>query len=396
MPRRCKCSWLEEYLRYVTVATESPIQYHFWSAATVISATLKRHVFFDRASFKLYPNLYTVLVGRPGIGKGAAMHPALAILKEAGTSNVLSDRITMEYVLEKMSKGFPATSVNTSNQALKLGFESNVLIVSSELSVFIGASQFTITALTDLWDSKEGTYGYGTRGKGEYNILNPCVGLLGGSAHQWLVKSIPSDAVGGGFTRRVNFVLGTVQSSRNPWPSMNHSAIRDKLVEDLRDIGSLRGEMTCSKEARPVFEKLYSECEPNEFDDEATAGYKTSRWANVLKLAMVITAARAESLQISKEDLELAITYTEQVAADIPKVFRAVGESTLVSATDKVLRFVETKGYATRQEILHALWRHVSSEDLDRIIVTMREAGYLGERCIGSKTEYFDTRSQQP
>lgn len=324
------------------------------------------------------------------------MHPALGILKESAAANVLSDRITMEYVLEKLSKGFPAKTVNSTNQTFKLGTDANVLLVSSELSVFIGASQFTITALTDLWDSKEGIYGYGTRGKGEFNILNPCVSLLGGSAHEWLVKSIPSDAVGGGFTRRVNFVLGTKQPNRNPWPSMNHSKIRIDLIEDLQNIAILKGEFKITPQAKPIFEKLYKECEPDEFDDEATAGYKTSRWANALKLAMVVSAAHSDSLCIDALDLAYAIKKTEQVAADIPKVFRSVGESTLVSATDKVLRYIEAKGFASRQDILHSLWRHLSSEDLDRILVTMREAGFLATKTIGNREVYYDTRSVSP
>jgi hypothetical protein len=334
-------------------------------------------------------------VARPGLGKGAAINPALSILKESGVTSILSDRITMEYVLEKLSKGFPVTT-NVGGQSFKLGTDASVLIVSTELSVFITASQFTITALTDLWDSKEGVYGYGTRGKGEFNINNPCVSLLGGSAQEWLVKSVPSDAVGGGFTRRVNFVLASKKERKIPWPSMNHQKTKDDLVEDLRDIGQIRGEYVMAPDARKAFESVYDLSEADEFDDEATAGYKISRWANALKLAMVISASRASSLCITKSDLEQAVSYTEEVSRDIPLVFRSVGESEMVGATDKVLRFIEIKGYCTREEMLRANWRHITSQDLDRVLVTMREAGVLGEKVVGGKIEYFDKRKVVP
>ena|SRR5271156_487862 len=396
MTRRLKRSWLESYLHWIADATESPTRFHFWSAASVIGASLKRGVWVERKTFKIYPNMYTVLVGRPGVGKGAAIKPALSLLKEAGTANMLSDRITMEYVLEKLSKGFPSTSVNPLTNNLKIGMDASVLIVSDELSVFITASQFSITALTNLWDAGDGVYGYGTRGKGEFNITSPCVSLLGGSAPEWLCKSIPSDAVGGGFTRRVNFVLANKKDKKIAWPSMNGLKTRTDLIEDLREISQLKGEYTIAQNARQSFEDIYNACEPNEFDDEATAGYKISRWANALKLAMVISASRGDDLLISREDWATAVQKTEEVTNDMGIVFRAVGEATLTSAIDKVMRFIELKGYAKRQEVLKANWRHVTSEDLDRIIVTMREAGILGERVVGGQIEYFDARKVVP
>jgi len=64
----------------------------------------------------------------------------------------------------------------------------------------------------------------------------------------------------------------------------------------------------------------------------------------------------------------------------------------LTSATEKVLRFIENRGYAGRNEILEYNWRHVSAEDLDRVIATLREAGVISERYVGKKTVYYSTR----
>jgi hypothetical protein len=322
------------------------------------------------------------------LGKGAAMNPAIALLKEAGTSNILSDRITMEYVLEKLSKGFPRIHSNTATQTLKLGTEATALIVSTELSVFITASQFSITALSDLWDSKEGIYQYGTRGKGEFNLNSPCVNLLGGSAQDWLVKSVPADAVGGGFTRRVNFVLATKKDKKVPWPKANPFGIQD-IVEDLREISLLRGEFNFTPGARRLFERYYNSCEPNEFDDEASANYKTSKWANACKLAMIVSAARTDTKEINELDFQMATDKVDSVNEDLKMVFRSVGESDLASASDRVLRYIEIKGYASRHDILAVNWRHVTSSDLDVIIATFRESGLLHERVVSNKVLYY-------
>lgn len=350
--------------------------------------------------WKLFPNLYTVLVGRPGLGKGAAINPMIALVKEAGVANILSDRITMEYVLEKLSKGFPKTLSTqipgSPLQSIKIGTEAACLMVSTELSVFITASQFSITCLSDLWDCKEGIYQYGTRGKGEWNLNNPYVTLIGASAQDWLVKSVPADAVGGGFTRRVNFVFASKKDKKVPWPQKNGNLGTQGLVDDLRAISQLRGEFTFTPGARPTFEAYYLSCEPNDFDDEATVVYKTSKWANASKLAMCISAARGDSLEINKADFEEAIVRTEEVVEDLKIVFRSVGESPLVSATARVLTFIETQGYASRQEILKINWKHISDMDLDRIIATLREANVIEERFVGKRTLYYVVNSAKP
>lgn len=397
MPRALKRDWITEYIEDISPATESPTKFHWWAAATAISACLKRSVWIDRIKWRLYPNLYTVLVGRPGLGKGAAMNPAINLIKEAGTSNILSDRITMEYVLEKLSKGFPKIHPGSNNgqQTLKLGTEASALLVSTELSVFITASQFSITALSDLWDSKEGIYQYGTRGKGEFNINSPCVALLGGSAQEWLVKSVPGDAVGGGFTRRVNFVFAGKKDKKVAWPRGSNSAT-PFLVEDLRYIAMLRGEYGFTDGARRLFERYYNSCEPDEFDDEATAVYKTSKWANASKLAMCLSAARGDSMTINELDLQMSINKIEEVAKDLKVIFRAVGESSLASASDKVIRFLEVRGYASRGEILACNWRNFTSNELDVILATFRESGMIGERTVGAKTLYYWKETTKP
>jgi hypothetical protein len=347
--------------------------------------------------WKLFPNLYTVLVGRPGLGKGAAINPMIALVKEAGVANILSDRITMEYALEKLSKGFPKTLSTpipgSPLHSIKIGTEATCLMVSTELSVFITASQFSITCLSDLWDCKEGIYQYGTRGKGEWNLNAPYVTLIGASAQDWLVKSVPADAVGGGFTRRVNFVFASSKDKKVPWPQKNGSHGTADLVDDLRAIAQLGGEFTFASDARSVFESYYLSCEPNDFDDEATVVYKTSKWANASKLAMCISAAHDDSLVITKAQFELAIVKTEEVVEDLKIVFRSVGESPLVAATARVLNFIENQGYASRQEILAINWRHISDMDLDRIIATLREANIIAERYVGKRTMYYSTKN---
>src|SRR5215469_7017101 len=272
---------------------------------------------------------------------------------------------------------------------LTLQQDHTALLISPEVSVFIGASQNTLPILADLWDAREGEFVYGTRHKGEFRIKDPCVCLLGGSTQEWLIASIPANAVGGGFTRRVNFVVANDREKLLPWPILsNHNAVRDNLIVDLRNIALLQGEMKFEPEAVPIFEQCYIDSAPKEYDDEATTSYRTSMWAQVTKLSMCISASKGDTLVITKEDFKQAWDAVKLVAEGIPRVFRGVGESDLVIASDKVLKYLELKGYAAKSEILRHLWRDVTSEDLDKILATFIESDIIYSYQQGRKTMF--------
>lgn len=341
----------------------------------------------DRASYKLYPNIYTVLVGHAGIGKGAAINPVVNLLKEAGTANIISDRVTIEYCLEKLSKGFPSAQA-TATGGVAFGTDSSALMAAPELQVFATASQHTLAILTDLWDSREHPFDYGTKTQGKFIINKPSVSLLGGSTTAWLVESIPLSAIGGGFTRRVNFVYAKDPENEIPWPTKNGNKNYDDLVEDLRTIAQIRGEIKLAPDARKLFEQIYHNSKAGEYDGEALAAYKVSSWAHTLKLGMVLSVGRSDDRIITAGDLQVAYNAVLEVQKTVDLVFRSVGDSDLVSATDRVLRFIETKGYASRQDILRANWRHISHNDLDIVLATLMQSGLLKETTQGHKILY--------
>lgn len=332
--------------------------------------------------------MYTVLVGRPGIGKGMAMNPALEIMQEANTANVLSDRLTIEYILERLSKGFQSSTVNPSG-TITMGIDTSALLFAPEISIFISSPYLTLPTLSDLWDGRTQPFQYGTRHKGLFTIKSPCVSILASSSPKWLTKSIPSDAVGGGFTRRVNFIYARAQSKYIPWISTNNTgSVRSDLINDLKDLSLINGEFKFDKLARPVFESIYMDSKSNEFDDQATALYKDTRWVHATKLAIVISASRSNDKVITKDDMEEGGDRIEKVIKDIPIVFRAVGESDMVVAADKVLTFIELRGYATFNEILAACWKDIQEDDLVKVLETFKTAQVIRETTRANKVLY--------
>ena len=400
MPRVIKGSWLDYYFKYIEdKSPEYPRVYARWSAITAIAGTLKRHVFaiMPNGGWKLYPTMYTVLVGRPGLGKGLAMNDVMPILKDAKVTNILSGKLTMPYVLDVMSKGFPIVS---HGPTITTGIDHSAFMYSSELSVFINSYKDTIEVLTDLWDTLDVQFTYGTMTHSKKMIPAPTLSLLAGSAPEWLAKSIPHDAVGGGFTRRVNFIYADRKEPSSSKNGNNLVGMYNDLVSDLREISNLKGPIKFDRPVLPMLEEYIRAAEPDEFDDAATAGYSTTKPAHVIKIATVLSVSRDDSLIITQEDFNKAVTLVDAAGDSMKKVFRSVGASDYVTSCDKILRFLENKmdlaqkrpnviGKATRNELMSILWKDINSTaELDMILEMLKGAGLVIERQSGHHVTY--------
>src|SRR4051812_33732984 len=60
--------WIESFCDY-TSGIQSPLIFRKWAAVLTIAAALERKVWARAFSRTLYPNMYCLLVGGPGVGK---------------------------------------------------------------------------------------------------------------------------------------------------------------------------------------------------------------------------------------------------------------------------------------------------------------------------------------
>lgn len=336
---------------------------------------------------EVFPNLYTVLVGHPGIGKGGALSPMIDVLRESGSVNLISGRVTIQRVLEKLAQGFGSAKVTP--QGLTLQSDATCCIAAPEMNVFLEASDMSLySSMNDLWDCSDTPIEYGTRSKGSVMIHKPCPTLIGGITPGQLAEVIPSASIYGGFTRRCNFVYADKGGVKKPFPDKN-TKVNQVFVDELRHISTLSGEYRFSKRAAMVYESYYLMDNTNEFDDELTQNYNTTRWVHATKVAMCLSASRSDILEISEADMLQAITLIDECGSNLQKVFRAVGDSELVMATDKVLRFIESKPACTRSEVMSHLWRDIgSTQVLDVIMATLEAGQMVVAKSIGSQSVY--------
>lgn len=373
--------------------TEAPDSYVVWSAISVISAVLKKKVWIRRGTYKVYPNQYIVLVGPPGVGKGSAIHPAHEFIKgyKPELSNYLSDRITAPKIIEKLANGFQTQCVVAGN--IVVSKESTAVLFASELSTFLGSSDWMTSFLCDTWDRNE--FEYDTKNKGSSHIKDMCVSLIGACVPDFIRKingkqSNASEAINGGFTARTVFVFANEKSKRLAWPialediksvAANQGKTGRETITDLRAdlevIAQLKGEFSFSPDATIIFEHWYKNHKADDHDSDVVRHFKSRQDVHVFKVAMCLSAAQNDSLIIDEWCLRTAITLVSQVLATLDITFRGVGESTLSEATAKIQTYIERKGLATRRELIRDNHRHATLEDIERITRTLEICGFI-------------------
>lgn len=393
MPRLLKEPWLDAYMKYVS-QSKSPETFRLWSGISVLSSTLKRNIFlWFNQEFKVFPNQYIILTGPPGVGKGAAMNPATNLAKEAGVVNYLSDRITAERIVELIAQGFTHPVVTTTggvttSQAVT---EHTATILSDELPVFIGSSDWMLPFLCTIWTKNE--FDYQTKHKGNKYIKEMCVSILGGCVPEYLRKLCKDTLapVTGGFTARCIFVYASkeTQLPHIKWgaPDKQKSQLEHDLIEDLKTVSRIGGEIYLTPEAQTYWESKYGQVTSGDFESDALANFKSRIPSHVLKCAMTLCLSEQDDLLITRPQLEKAVALVEQVRDNVDVTFRAVGESSLAVAQDRVMKFIEGRGICTSKEILKYNSRHITEEQLLAILKTLELIDFCAVSWSGGKQE---------
>jgi hypothetical protein len=401
--RKLKGSWLDHYSTY-TVESEAPKEYSYWSGVSIIGSALKKAVCIQYGFYKIFPNQYIILVGPPGIGKGASINPAVLLAEKADVINFIPDRITAEKIIEKLAAGFQhittqTTGIGVSQQSHKVTTgDSSASIISTELPVFLQASEWMLPLMCEMWDKNE--FSYDTKTKNTYIAKDICVSLLGGCVPDYIRKlnRDATAAITGGFTSRCLFIFATAKSQLIPWPqTFIKSKLEDELIETLQHIGTLNGEFRFEPQAKLLWENKYDELHKvDEFASEVVIGYTSRMKSHIFKLCMVMSAAERDDLLITRLHLYNAIAICEKVGKTLDLTFRSVGESPLAAAQDRILAYIELKGITTFTQILRNNYRHVTDEQLRQVLFVLVAAGFVIERQKGSSLEYISTNKGRP
>lgn len=372
MSSRRLSDWLSGYLKYAS-NTEPPISYHTWIGLSMIAGVLQRRCYLRWGFETIYPNLYIVLVGPSGrCRKGTAISLGKDILTQIQSVSLTSESTTREALIKYMKE---ATKNFSDPDLGVIRFHCSLMCISEELSVFLGQNDIKFLAdLTDWYDSRD-KWTYRTKSSGTDEIEGVCFNLLGATAADWLQSILPQEAIGGGFTSRIIFIVEENKGKTVPVynRSSDENDLRKYLIEDLERISTMAGEFTFSPDAQQQYVQWYQNTEAQgkkgkyAIDDPRFAGYCDRRATHIRKLCMIFSASRSNDQMIQTIDFDRALKTLNAAEVKMPRVFGGLGTAKYSQATEKILTYIANKKVVKRADLLLKFYRDVDGPTLEII-----------------------------
>lgn len=362
--------FLHNYRSYVA-HTHVPRLYHEWASIIAVSSILSQQVWITRGTYRVFPNLYVMLIGAPGTGKGTTCHILKGVLDAAKFTKFAPNRTTLQKFLTDLEAGFenshssdPGTQSSSVDDYFGAGEDfqqrlcSDVLVLAEEFNNFMGTDNYDfISLLTELW-SYYGPYRDRIKTGKSVAITNPCVNLLGGNTHDGFTMAFPPKILGQGFLARFILVHGSVSGQEeSAFPDSPEIGGIGKLGEQLRSIqGNTSGELSFTSAGKLGAEtviKFYRGPEDGRFEN-----YRTRRFVQFLKLCISIAAANGES-EISDKTVITANTLLVATEAEMGKALGEFGKSRNSDVANKIMHVLYN---AHKPVTLKELWVHVSRD----------------------------------
>jgi hypothetical protein len=393
--------WLTSYLEYAKDGF-CPDQFHFWVGISVIAAALERKVWVARESFNLYPNLYVILVSRPGVGKSSAanigVNEFLRRLKFGGQDsiNFLSVQNSEASFVDQAAL-YREFVYNDSKHVHSSSF-FYASEASNSLKEMVGGGSVN-TCLTDFYDCP--LFWKKKLVSKEVNIKNCCTNLLACSTFSFLRKLVPQEEAEGGFASRLLFVIQKDLFVRTPtWNAKGKDlSLQRNLLEDLVNIHTMTGPIMPTKE----FSRAYEEWFP--LQDKITQNYPSDRMqhfmarkhTNLLKLAMICSVSESASKQLTLAHWDRAKELYAEVEKNLPTIVEmSIDNRESKSVNYRILRNIEKNGKEISKVVLigHLNKHGYSLNQITNAISSLIQGGDIelsggGYKLLGDPNKYL-------
>lgn len=355
-----------------TKSYESPTAFWKWSAYTTIASVLRDNVYKPFGDKKLYPNIYVLFLAESGSRKGPPVDLSEQMVKEIGITKTISGRASIQAIVDELAH----TETNSkTGQMIKGG---SAIWYASELAAGIVQDDAAIAILTDIYEGKtdfKNLLRHSPRFKVERIVFN----ALLASNTAMLKNFYNSQATHGGLLARTFLVTpqGEFRRSNSLLKHVNRKKTYDECMTSLKEIVKLNGEVEFDNSAQSEYDPWYDSFRKS-YRDKDKGGIAGRMHVGVLKLAMIL-AANEESLIVRKRHIEEAIAECISLIPNYNEFIMASGKSTVSEAGAILLTDLQNAPEYTidRRMVLRNHWQDIDAEVLDKLSVTLEQAGMI-------------------
>lgn len=342
----------------------TPDEFHFWAGVSIVAGAMERKCFLPfNNGYKVFPNMYILLVADPGIGKSAAGRKSVVdMLMTLDSINCVPSQNSEAKLIELLSvrsKFFQGGHEQTQCAGYLFASEA-----SNCLKEINGGGDLK-PLFTDFYDCPS-NWEKATMSKGKVSLKNVCFNLMAGCTFEYLKRLVPESEIRGGFASRVIYVVSDAPEAREPtWldKSMDMQGdqeTRSKLLSDLRKIHELSGEFTWEAEFNDIFMSDFAEFEEERIAsvDNNSKSLLARRHLNIMKLCMVLAVSEGDTLKLEPRHWKVAKGMLASVEQHYDKILATSGSGGLENQSqlnDAIERLIVAKPRQTINELKSTL-----------------------------------------
>lgn len=374
--------FLEECLD-ATNEIETPRSFIFWAGLSAISAIAGRDVYLDKYYYKLYPNIYVLLVARSGLRKTFAVNSLAKPLVEAiGTTRVISGRNSIQGILRELSTARTSASGNAPIT------EARGFINSGEFSNLVINDPTSLTILTDLYDSNYNAEWTNTLKESSDKLKGIYITMLGATNQTHFKNRIGAIDIEGGFIARTLIVMEDKKALVNSLMEEPKNKFDiAKLIPSLREISKLKGPMIKSSSFKTYYTEWYEDYCKQIREDKTGAAERFND--TVLKVAILL-ALNKGTMELQVDECESAIDLCQQYTVKVETLTAGVGKSEFGPKIAMVMAELVAAegGTISKKKLLNRHYGDFDSKDLERIMQTLFDMGAVTLSNRNDDTHY--------
>lgn len=274
------------------------------------------------------PNLYTILIGPSGLGKGQAIDTALRFVKDLPDVNMYRGKASPPFLIDYLARRKKVEG------GKKIIDNSKLYLVTPELSMSVGGGPMAdafVKLMSELYGGGDYTFQEGTRTRGGVQFKNHCVSWLAGSVIEWIMDSIPKEAIQGGFFARTITIQAPYNLENRHFEPQYPEDI-DEVVEHIKArfkvLLRIGGEFKKSADARRIEEQWYNS-RPAPDEEALIPAWKRDH-DMLLKLAMILSLADGFDLIIEARHMAKAQQLVAEARRNMPDIvdFASINQET--------------------------------------------------------------------
>lgn len=373
-------TWLEDYLE-ATKFAETPRSFFYWSGLATISAVVKNRVWIEKDIYKLYPNIYVLLIARSGLRKGFPVALSKQLVEAVNDTKIIAGRASIQAIIQELAR-----AKKTDHGYIT---ESSGYINAGEFASSLVHDPDALTILTDLYDghyNKEWKNVLKSTGIETLKSVN--LTILGALNQPHFEDMMTEKEIFGGFIARCMTIVEEKRALKNSLLRSKSNLNIEALALYLKELSKLEGRIEVEEEAIVTFEEWYNRFEPENLEDKTGTANRVHD--HILKTAMLISLSRTLELKVNKEDMEEAMTVCLTASSAVRKVTAGKGKSELAAKTKLIIEDLVMKEdhMLSRQWLLNKYSFDIEVRELDMIIEKLEQADALRTKRDGKNWYY--------